>query len=243
MFDQTFIDGTQKTKKPLTLSLSILMQVSALCILILIPLIYTETLPGAVLKSLLVAPPPPLAVVTPDTPKAHIVHTARFFNGRELTAPVAVPKQVVPINDLAAAPDLGAAPMYGQADGPAGPALIGVDGSGPAPPPMSEPVSQPKPTSGPVRIGTGVAAANLISKVTPPYPPLAKSARIQGVVEFRATISKEGNIENLQILRGHPLLVNAARDAVLQWKYRPTLLNGEPVEVITDILVNFTLSQ
>jgi protein TonB len=63
------------------------------------------------------------------------------------------------------------------------------------------------------------------------------------MVEFTATISKEGMIENLRLVSGHPLLVNAARDAILQWKYRPTILNGVPVEVITDIIVNFTLTQ
>jgi protein TonB len=94
-----------------------------------------------------------------------------------------------------------------------------------------------------VQIGGRVAEANLIRKVQPVYPPLAKSARVQGTVEFTATISKEGNIENLTLVRGHPLLVNAAREAVQQWKYKPTLLNGQPVEVITDIIVNFTLSQ
>jgi protein TonB len=66
---------------------------------------------------------------------------------------------------------------------------------------------------------------------------------VQGTVKFTATISKDGNIENLQLVSGHPLLVNAAKEAVLQWKYKPTLLNGEPVEVITEIIVNFTLSQ
>ncbi len=243
MFDQTFVDGTQQTKKPLTLSLSILMQLFVLSVLLLIPLIYTETLPAAVLKSLLVAPPPPVVRIPSVAAKTQTVRTARLFNGHELTAPVVVPNRVTPINDIAAAPDIGAIAAYGQSDGPAEAALLSTVGSGSAPPPMPEPVAKPKPTSAPMRIGTGVAAANLISKVTPPYPELAKSARIQGAVEFRALISKEGNIENLQVLRGHPLLVKAATDAVLQWKYRPTLLNGEPVEVITDILVNFTLSQ
>jgi protein TonB len=96
---------------------------------------------------------------------------------------------------------------------------------------------------GPQRIGGNVMAANLIRKVEPVYPPLAKSARVQGTVEFTAVISKDGNIENLQLVRGHPLLVNAAKEAVLQWKYKPTQLNGQPVQVITDIIVNFTLSQ
>jgi protein TonB len=94
-----------------------------------------------------------------------------------------------------------------------------------------------------MRVGGQVMEANLIRKVMPVYPPLAKSARVQGTVEFTAVISKDGTIQNLQLVRGHPLLVNAAKQAVLQWKYKPTLLNGEPVQVITDIVVNFTLSQ
>jgi protein TonB len=110
----------------------------------------------------------------------------------------------------------------------------------PPPPPPAE--TKPKPTQR-VRVATGVAEANLIRKVMPVYPALAKSARVQGTVEFTAIISKEGTIQNLQLVRGHPLLVQAAKDAVLQWRYRPTLLNGQPVEVVTDIIVNFTLSQ
>jgi protein TonB len=91
-------------------------------------------------------------------------------------------------------------------------------------------------------VGGGVSEANLIHRVQPEYPPLAKTTHVEGTVEFTATISKQGLIENLQLVRGHPLLVNAAREAILQWRYRPTLLNGEPVEVITDIVVKFTLS-
>ena len=85
--------------------------------------------------------------------------------------------------------------------------------------------------------------ANLIKQPKPVYPPLAKAARVQGTVKFQATISKDGTIQNLQLLSGPPLLVTAAKDAVLQWQYKPTLLNGDPVEVITTIDVNFTLSQ
>ncbi len=84
-------------------------------------------------------------------------------------------------------------------------------------------------------------AANLINKVIPPYPPLAKMARQQGMVKFEAMISKEGKIEELKLISGPPLLIKGARDAVLEWRYRPTILNGEPVEVQTTIDVNFTL--
>jgi protein TonB len=88
-----------------------------------------------------------------------------------------------------------------------------------------------------------VQQANLIKQPKPVYPPLAKAARVQGTVKFQATISKDGTIQNLQLLGGPPLLVQAAMQAVEQWQYKPTLLNGEPVEVITTIDVNFTLSQ
>jgi protein TonB len=110
-----------------------------------------------------------------------------------------------------------------------------------APPPAVKEVKSATPTR--VRVGGQVQAANLIKKVTPTYPPLAKQARISGQVRFTAIIGKDGTIQNLQLVSGHPLLVAAARDAVTQWIYKPTLLNNEPVEVITQIDVNFTLSQ
>ncbi|MBK5290627.1 MAG: energy transducer TonB, partial [Acidobacteriia bacterium] len=88
-----------------------------------------------------------------------------------------------------------------------------------------------------------VQAARLIRQPKPAYPPLARQARIQGVVRFTAVIGKDGAIANLQLISGHPLLVQSAQDAVKQWVYQPTLLNSEPVEVITQIDVNFTLTQ
>jgi protein TonB len=88
-----------------------------------------------------------------------------------------------------------------------------------------------------------VQQAMLVSQPRPLYPPLAKQARIQGVVRLEAVISKSGTIEELKVISGHPLLVQAALDAVRQWRYRPTFLNNEPVEVATTIDVNFTLSQ
>jgi TonB family protein len=93
-----------------------------------------------------------------------------------------------------------------------------------------------------IRVGGNVQASNLVKKVTPVYPPLAKQARMQGTVRFTVIINKEGSVENVQLVSGHPLLVPSALEAVKQWKYRPTLLNGNPVEVITQIDINFTLA-
>jgi TonB family protein len=94
-----------------------------------------------------------------------------------------------------------------------------------------------------IRVGGNVQAANLIRKVVPVYPPLAAQARVQGTVRFQAVIGENGAIQNLQLVSGHPMLVESARQAVSQWLYKPTLLNGQPVEVVTTIDVNFTLSQ
>jgi protein TonB len=118
--------------------------------------------------------------------------------------------------------------------------VLGGIGGPPPPPPE---VKEVKKETQRLRVGGNVQAANLIKKIAPPYPPLAKQARIQGTVRFNATISKEGTIQNLTLVSGHPLLVPAATEAVKQWIYKPTLLNGEAVEVLTTIDVNFTLSQ
>ena len=93
-----------------------------------------------------------------------------------------------------------------------------------------------------VRVSSGVSAGNLIKRVQPNYPPLARQARIQGTVILQAEISKEGTIQNLQLISGHPMLAPAAIEAVKQWRYKPYLLNGEPVAVDTQVQVNFTLS-
>jgi protein TonB len=93
-----------------------------------------------------------------------------------------------------------------------------------------------------VRVSQGVSTGMLIRKVPPTYPPLARQARIQGSVVLQAQISKNGDIENLQLVSGHPMLAPAAIEAVKQWKYKPYLLNGEPVEVETTVQVNFTLA-
>jgi protein TonB len=112
----------------------------------------------------------------------------------------------------------------------------------PRPPAMSEPNSITATPKG-VRLDAGVAAANLISQTKPEYPPLAKAARVQGTVKFDALIGKDGTVQNLHLISGPPLLVQAAMQAVQQWIYKPTLLNGQPLDVSTTIDVNFTLAQ
>jgi TonB family protein len=93
-----------------------------------------------------------------------------------------------------------------------------------------------------IQVSQGVAQGLLIKRTQPIYPPLARQARVRGTVLLLAEIAKNGDIETLRLISGHPMLASAAIDAVKQWKYRPYILNGEPVEVETQITVNFTLS-
>jgi len=103
------------------------------------------------------------------------------------------------------------------------------------------PAAPPAPVAHPLRL-SHMSEGNLVRKVQPTYPALARSARIQGMVVLQAVISRQGTIENLSVLTGHPMLVPAALDAVRQWRYRPYILNNEPVEVETQITVNFSLA-
>jgi protein TonB len=104
------------------------------------------------------------------------------------------------------------------------------------------PVAPPPTVAHTVRL-SHMSEGDLIRKIQPNYPALARSARIQGMVVLQAVIGKQGNIENLRVMSGHPMLVQAALDAVRQWRYRPYVLNNEPVEVETQIMVNFSLAQ
>ena len=113
-----------------------------------------------------------------------------------------------------------------------------IGGLGAAPPPPPPPPKK----KAPVRVGGSIQSSKLIRRVEPIYPDLAKRARVQGVVLLQVTVDETGNVSDLKIIRGHPLLNQAAVDAVKQWKYSPTLLNGEPVPVIATVTVNFLLN-
>ena len=124
--------------------------------------------------------------------------------------------------------------MPGSADS-GGSVFGGIVSSAPAIPPAADGTKR-------IHIGGNVQQAKLVAQPKPVYPPLAKQARISGVVHLSALIGKEGNIVNLAVISGHPLLIPSALEAVQQWVYQKTLLNGEPVEVMTQIDVNYTLS-
>jgi protein TonB len=157
----------------------------------------------------------------------------------KLVQPKAIPKDVKIIKEDA--PEMDAGVSGGVPGGVAGGSMGGVlggviGGMGTAPPP-------PKPTQTRIKQGGQVSAAMLINRVQPVYPPLARQTRISGTVKLHAIIGKDGSVQQLEVMSGHPLLVQSALDAVRQWRYKPTLLNGEPVEVDTTIDVIFSLNQ
>jgi protein TonB len=240
MFEDMVVSTSKavRTNKPWTVVLSMIFQVGFLSILILIPLIYTEALPKTMMATLLVAPPPPPP--PPPPPVAQVVHIkpqVHLMDAGKLVAPKVIPKDIKIIKEDAE-PDMGmSGPGVpgGVAGGSIGGVLGGVMGGiGAAPPP-------PKVVQSRIRQGGNVQQAKLINQIKPNYPPLARQTRISGTVRLHAIIGKDGTVQSLTLESGHPLLVQAALDAVKQWRYQPTLLNGVPVEVDTTIDVVFSL--
>jgi protein TonB len=115
--------------------------------------------------------------------------------------------------------------------------IPGVSGS--QPPPALKPPAEKR--NQPLKVSEGVMAAALITQVQPSYPSAARMMHLSGEVILHATIGKDGSVRELQVLSGNPILVQAAVSAVREWRYRPTLLNGEPVDVETTITVKFVL--
>jgi protein TonB len=245
MFEDSLIEsgGRLKTKRGMTTTTAFIFQACLVGVLVLVPLLFTEALPKAQLMTLLVAPPPPPP--PPPPPAAAPVHVVKqiqtdIING-QLRTPTKIPEKVQMIKEDEAPPPVMSASgvVGGVPGGVPGGQMGGVIGGIIS----STPVAVPKvATPQRVRVSQGVTQGLLVRKVQPAYPPLARQARIQGTVLLQAEISKDGTIENLHLISGHPMLAPAAIEAVKQWRYKPYILNGEPVEVETQITVNFTLS-
>src|SRR6202041_3332474 len=230
--------GRLKTKRGWTSMVSFLIQIGIVGVMVLIPLIFTEALPKTQLMTFLVAPPPPPPPPPPAAAPVHVVKQVQtdIVNG-ELRTPTKIPQKVQMIKeDEAPPPAMASSGVVGGVPGgiPGG-QMGGVIGGIIS----STPVAVPKvATPQRVRVSQGVVSGLKVRDVKPNYPPLARQARIQGTVVLHAVISKDGSIEGLTLVSGHPMLAPAAIDAVKQWKYKPYLLNGEPVEVDTEVQVN-----
>ena len=246
MFEDSLLEssGRLTTKRGWTSILAFILQVAIIGIFILVPLIYSVALPRQQLMTFLVAPPPPPPPPPPPaaTPIKVVKVVQTDIMDGQLRQPTKIPQKIQMIKEDEAPPPMSSAVagvVGGVPGGVPGGQMGGVIGGIIS----STPVAVPKvATPQKVRVSQGVLDGNLIRQVKPVYPQIAKAARVQGSVVLAATISKEGNIENLRLVNGHPMLTQAAIEAVKQWRYKPYMLNGEPVEVETQITVNFTLS-
>src|SRR5438445_6011092 len=244
MFEDSLIEsgGRLRTKRGATTVFSFVLQVALIGVLVLLPLLFTEALPKTQLMTFLVAPPPPPPPPPPAAAPIKVVKQVKTnIIDNQLRTPTKIPEKVQMIKEDEAPPPVMASGgvVGGVPGGIPGGQMGGVIGGIIS----STPVAVPKvATPQRVRVSQGVTQGLLIKKIQPPYPPLARQARIQGQVVLQAEISKDGSIQNLRLISGHPMLAPSAIEAVKQWRYKPYYLNGEPVEVETQITVIFSLS-
>jgi protein TonB len=255
MFEQSVVEARTLTARPWTLAVSVMGQAVLITAAVVLPMLHPETLKRVVMLVPIGGPPPAY-----HPPAAQPAQSARpvAVSPRAFRCTFCAPRSIPPTIDTV--PDepggvvglIGDPGIQGVVGGTGWPGGSGV-GRVPEipPPPRVKPVqavqsvvrqTPPPAPAAPTRVGGDVQASLLIFKPEPPYPPLARQARIQGAVHLTALISTEGRITSLRATDGHPLLVRAAIDAVKQWVYRPTLLNGVPVEVVTEITVTFSLN-
>jgi len=252
MFEDSLIEsgGRLRTKRGATTLFSFIFQTLLVGVLVLLPLIFTEALPKQQLLTFLVAPPPPPPPPPPPAQAvAKVVRQAQsdLLSGGQLRTPSRIPEKVHMIQEAETPPPLpsmggvvGGVPgglPGGQLGGVIG-GIISQTSSLSAVPKFSSP-----PPAKRVRVSQGITKGFLIQKIEPKYPPLALTAHIWGQVVLKAIISRGGEIKELTVVSGHPWLAPAAIEAVGQWRYRPYLLNGEPVELETTVTVTFLISQ
>ena len=247
LFSDSLLEfGPQRTRRAFATTTSFVFNCVAVGLMLIMPLMFTEELPKAQLLTFLVAPPPP-----PPPPPAAAAEPVRavrqiqtdMLNTGQLRTPTKIPQKVQMIKEEEAPPPMMATGgvVGGVPGGVPGGQLNGVIGG------IVNSISSAAPKFVPVipqrvRISQGVTKGLLVHRVEPAYPPLARAARVQGEVVLSAVISVNGDIQNLQLVSGHPMLVPAALAAVKEWRYKPYLLNGQPVEVETTITVIFALS-
>ena len=250
-------DCIRSRKKPATLAMSTIVHVVIAGALILIPLLQTQAVPPVALPFPVVSPGAPVRMIklaaTPSSGRAapHPVSPAR---SDAVIEPTVIPEKTAYIVD---AINIGALEALdtGASSGPSGP--LGPAGAAGmltavGPPPIAAPPRPPDPPTPPpapriqprepIRVASSLQVSRLVKKVDPDYPVLAHRGHIEGTVVAEARITGSGTIDNLRIISGNPLFFQSVLDAVKQWRYEPTILNGEPIDVITTITVNFRLN-
>lgn len=250
LFENSLLESTrgQRKRRMSATLLSIIFQCFLVGIVLLIPLWFTDSLPQQQLLTMLVAPPPPPppAPAVAEVATRQVVKVASDIMNGQLRTPSQIPQKVQMVKeDEVPPPIVGGGVVGGVPGGIPGGQLGGVIGGiisassnvagVPSLPKLAVPAVQR------VRMSPGVTRGLLSYRIEPAYPMLARQAHIQGEVVLNALIDKDGNIENLQVVSGHPMLAPAAIDAVRQWRYKPFLLNGRPLEVETTITMTFEL--
>jgi periplasmic protein TonB len=229
-----------RTNQSKTLPVSLALHTLAAVVIVVVPILATDKMPesASAVKAFFVepmaapAPPPPPPPPAPRAATAPKVQPRQITQNNQFVAPVEVPQEIRPEEGL----DLGVeGGVPGGVEGGVPGGVVGgvVGGLPDAPPP---------PPQAAVRVGGQIKEPKKLKNVAPVYPEIAKQARVQGVVILECTISPQGRVSNVTLLRGIPLLDQSAIDAVKQWVYTPTLLNGVPVPVIMTVTVNFKLS-
>ena len=229
--------------KRAALPIAYLFEGIVVCCLLLFPLIMTQALPDSRWSISSIPPPPPSAPRAPKGSGPRMIK--RAIPNATVTEPIIIPPHIYQIKE---SPDVSqiAPPDFAYVPGAVeagtgtsqGGVPFGFSTNGSLPPP---PVTTRAPATKRIHLTSVIEEAKLIFHPSPEYPPLARRARIQGTVLLEAIISKDGTIQDLKAVSGHPLLIQSALDAVSHWRYQPTLLNGNPVEVVTEVQVKFIL--
>jgi len=236
MFEDSLVEssGRLRQRDRWSTAVSFTVQVAFIGLLVLLPLIYTEGLPKQQLVSIVEAPSPPAAPAQHLTPHPGRPSKPIDQGGNRVLAPRAIPKVIAIVHDeLTGPPELRG--VVGEVPGGVPAALMSLLPHTFAAVPTGSVPSK-------ILVSSGVAEGRLIYQVEPQYPTLARQARIQGIVVLQAVIGKDGTVQRLHVISGHPMLRQAAIEAVKQWRYKPYFLDGEPFEVDTQVNVNFMLS-
>lgn len=241
MFEDSLLESGNRlrTQRGKTTAVSFALQGLALGMLVLLPLIHTDALPRLQMLTTMPAVPAP-APRRGSQPTQRPTPVASELQDGRLVAPIEVPPHALSLKDpaLADAGPIGVPWGVEHSTGPIGSnsTLVSVLTTHPAPPP-------PEPRVERLVISRGVTEGHLVRRVAPEYPIPAHRNRIEGDVLLRAVIGRDGSIENISVMSGHPFLTRAAIEAVAQWRYQPFLLNGRAVEVDTQILVRFRFTR
>jgi len=227
--------------------ISITVHVALISIPILLGLLFTDTINiKQFAQTLLVAPPPPPPPPPPATaPLVKTVVKPRFMSSGKLYAPTIIPKQIADIKEAPLEPDSFGGVAGGVPGGVPGGQMGGVIGGvlGGIPSAAAHPVAPPSGKMAPIRVGGRVRPPKPIVQVKPEYPTLARQARIQGQVQIDAVLDEQGNVIEMHVVSGPPLLYQAALDALRKWKYEPTYLNDQPIAVQMIVTITFVLGQ